>query len=248
MSVSANDLVTRAMKALKALGSNEVPTAAEANDGLVALNALLDSLSLQDLASYEVLEQSFPLVVGQQSYTIGIGGNINVARPDDISEAYIQDTNKNNFGMRMVERPEWNMIGNRGPTITSQIPNTMFYDPQFPLGVINLFPTPLLVYTCFFDTTLAQATFATLATVLSMPPGYERLYVYNLAVEMANMFGFDIPPVGPGQKNVVQLAEDAMTAVKSKNIKPVPSNYDDAIVSHSYATYNIYSDGWNAKG
>src|SRR5882724_4545137 len=127
MSVSANQLITRSMQALKALGSQEVPTAAEANDGLVALNALLDSMSLDDLFSWEVLEISFPLVVAQASYTIGVGGNINTTRPTEISQAYIQDTNKNNFLMRIVPRDKWNQIGNRGPTITSQIPNTLFY-------------------------------------------------------------------------------------------------------------------------
>ncbi len=241
---TANDLITRAMKALKALGSNEVPTAAEANDGLVALNSMLDSWSLDDLISYEVQEQSFPLVVGQASYTIGPGGNINTTRPQDISQAYVQDSNFNNFLMRIIPRDKWNQIGNRGPTITSQIPNTLFYDPQSPLGIINIFPTPLLSYTCFFDNVLNQVIFTNLATVLAMPIGYERAYVYNLAVEMSNMFGFDIPPVGPGQKNVVQLAEDALAAVKANNIKDVISNYDPAVVSHSYATYNIYSDSW----
>jgi hypothetical protein len=49
MSVSALDIVTRAMKAIQALGSGEVPSAAEANDGLVAFNALLDSWSNDNL-------------------------------------------------------------------------------------------------------------------------------------------------------------------------------------------------------
>lgn len=247
MSVTANDLITRSMRSLKALGATEVPTASEANDGLIALNAMLDSLSLEDLSSWEVLEVSFPLVVGQAAYTIGTGGNINTTRPSDITQAYVQDANKNNFLMRIVPRDKWNQIGNRGPTITSQIPNTLFYDSQYPLGIINLFPTPLLAYTCFFDTTLDQATFATLVTVLATPPGYERMYVYKLAVEIASMFGFDIPPVGPGQKNIVQLADEATAAVKSKNIQDVISNYDASIVSQSYATYNIYSDSWGRR-
>ena len=241
---TANDLITRAMKALQALGSTEVPTATEANDGLVALNAMLDSWSLDDLVSYAVEEQSFPLVVGQASYTIGPGGNINTTRPQDIVQAYVQDSNFNNFLMRIVPRDKWNQIGNRGPTITSQIPNTLFYDPQSPLGVINIFPTPLLSYTCFFDNVLNQVTFTNLATVLAMPVGYERAYVYNLAVEISSMFGIPIPPVGPGQKNVAQLAEESLAAVKSNNIKEVISNYDPAIVSHSYATYNIFSDSF----
>jgi hypothetical protein len=245
MSVSANDLITRAMKALQALGGTEVPNASEANDGLVAFNAMLDSWSLDDLVSYEVEENSFPLVAGTASYTVGIGGVVNVIRPQDITQAYIRDTNNNNFLMKILPRDKWNQIGNRGPTRTSQIPRFMFYDPQFPLGVINIFPTPLINYTCFFDNVLNQVTLATLTTNISMPVGYERAYVYNLAVEISSMFGIPIPPVGPGQKNLVILAQESLAAVKSNNIKDVISNYDAAIVSHSYATYNIFNDGWN---
>jgi len=242
MAVTANDLITRAMKSLQSLGGGEVPSAAEANDGLVALNAMLDSWSNEGLNAYEVQEQSFTLVVGTSSYTIGSGGVINVTRPMDIVQAYVQDSGSNNFLMNIVPRDIWNNIGNRGSTITSQIPDTLFYDPQFPLGVINIFPTPLLGYTVFFDSLLQQVTFATLTTALSMPPGYERAMVYNLAVEISSMFGIPIPLVAPGAKNVGQLASESLGNIKRTNIRENIANYDPSIVSRSYYSYNIYRD------
>ena len=144
---TALDIITRAMKALQALGNTEVPTAAEANDGLVAFNAMLDSWSNDDLASYVVSENSFTLQVGVSAYTIGSGGTINVERPFDILQAYVQDTAGNNYIMDIRDRTWWNFIGNRSSTITSQIPTVLFYDRQFPLGIINVFPTPLVGYT-----------------------------------------------------------------------------------------------------
>lgn len=243
MAVLASDLITRAMKALKAIGGTEVPSASEANDGLIALNAMLDSWSNERLTMFQVQEQSFPLVIGQSAYTIGTGGNINTVRPLDITQAYVQDTpNNNNYLMKIVPRDKWNEIGNRGPTITSQIPDTLFYDPQFPLGVINIFPTPLLTYTVFFDNALQQVQFAALTTALSAPPGYERALVYNLAVEISNMFGIEIPPASPGSKNVGQLASESLANIKRTNIPEIIASYDPAIVSRSYATYNIFRD------
>ncbi len=242
MSVTANDIITRAMKSLQALGGTEVPNAAESNDGLIAFNAMLDSWSNIGLNSYTIQEQSFTFAAGTSSYTIGTGGVINVQRPFDITQAYVRDSGNNNFLMKILPRDKWNQIGNRGPTITSQIPDTMFYDPQFPLGVINIFPTPLLSYTCFFDSTLNQTNFTTLPQVLAMPPGYERAYVYNLAVEISSMFGIPIPPVGPGQKNVAQLADESLANIRRTNLTDVISNYDGAIVSRSYASYNIFRD------
>ena len=239
---TTNDMITRAMKALKALGGNEVPSAAEYTDGLNAFNMMLESMSLERLATYRIQEQSFTLTIGTASYTIGPGGAINTTRPLDITQAYIQDTNSNNYLLTIVPRDKWNQIGNRGSTITSQIPDTLFYDPQYPLGVINIFPTPLLGYTCFYDSALQQVTSVSGSTTISMPPGYERMYVFNLAVEMANMFGFEIPPVGPGQKNVVELAAEAKANVKRNNLPEIIANYDGAIVSRSYASYNIFRD------
>src|SRR6266852_183746 len=183
MANSANDLIRRAMRSLQALGGTEVPSASEANDALEALNSLLDSWTAgEGLVAYEVLEQNFTLVPGQQSYTVGVGGQVNVARPNDIIEAYIQDGGANNFLLNIRTRDRWNIIGNRGPTVTSQIPTDLFYDPQYPLGVMNFFPTPLVAYKCYFDSQLQHVIFAGLATNLSMPPGYERAFVFNLAV------------------------------------------------------------------
>lgn len=240
MSVSANDIITRSMKAIKVLGRTEVPSAMEASDALVSFNAMLDSWSNENLMSYVIQEGSFPLVVNQSSYTIGpSSANITATRPLEIVQAYVQDSNSNNFPMNIVPRDKWNEIGNRN--VTSQIPDTLFYDPQNPNGVINIFPIPLLGYTVFYDSTLDLTQFAALTTTLAMPKGYEKAYVTNLALELISA-GF-VPMLD--QKELEQLRKDAAESkanVKRTNIREVIANYDPAIVSRSYATYNIYRD------
>lgn len=239
---TANQLITRAMQALGILGRTEVPSAGESNDGLTAFNSMLDSWSGgEDLMSYVVLERSFPLVVNTNSYTIGTGGVVNIARPNDITQAYIRDSIGNNFLMEILPRDKWNQIGNRSSTITSQIPDTMFYDPQYPLGVINIFPTPLLTYTCFFDSTQDQVDFASLTATLTTPPGYERCYVLNLALELMAV-GFPCMLDEKALMRLINNADDAKANVKRNNIKEVIANYDEAIVSHADSTYNIYRD------
>ena len=110
MAVAASDILNRAGKALGILGGTEVFNASESNDGLIAFNAMLDSLSLEGLMSYVVQEQSFSLQIGTNSYTIGSGGVINVARPKDIVQAYVQDSGNNNFPMNILTRDTWNNI------------------------------------------------------------------------------------------------------------------------------------------
>ncbi len=241
---TASQIITRAAKTLRYLGRDEVLTAQDANDGLIAFNAMLDSWSNENLFSFVVLERNFPLQVMVPSYTIGSGGAINTTRPLDITQAYVQDAAGNNFLMDLKTRDWWNQIGNRSATITSQLPNALFYDPQYPLGVINIFPTPLIGYTVFYDSMQQQVDPSALTTSISMPEGYERAYVLNLAIDMQTA-GF---PCLLDEKDYMQLKENAReskAAVKRTNIKDVIANYDVAIVSKSYASYNIFRDSDN---
>jgi hypothetical protein len=239
---TVNDTITRAMKALGTLGRTEVPSAQEFTDGLYAYNQLLASWTNEQLMTYATLERSFPLQVGVQSYTIGTGGVINADRPTDITQAFVRDSSNNDFPMRIVPRSIWDTIGAKG--VTSQIPDTLFYDSTFPLGVVYVFPVPLLSYTVYYDTPLNQSTASTGTQTISMPPGYERAFVSNLAIElMANGY--------PCLLNEMQLgalskaASDGLANIKRTNIKEVIADYDESLVSRSYASYNIFRDGSN---
>lgn len=238
---TANDMITRGMKALGTLGRNEVPNAHDFIDGLYAYNQLLESWSNENLMSYATLQRSFSLVANTQSYTIGSGGVVNVTRPLDITQAFIRDSNNNDFPLSIIPRDQWNMIGDK--SITSQIPQFLFYDSTYPLGVIYLFPVPSISYTLFYDSVLNQVTASTGTMSISMPPGYERTFVSNLALElMANGF-----PCLLNEKQLAALVNAASTGkanIKRTNIKEVVAGYDSALVQTSPGTYNIYRDSY----
>lgn len=237
---TASQIITRAANALGYLGITEVLSAADANQGLNVFNAMLDSWNGEGLVSYANQEQAFNMVANTQSYTLGPTGVWVGTRPDNIVDAFITDSNGLDYGLTIVNQEQWNDIGDK--SITSQIPTTIFYDAQFPNGIVNIFPVPLLSYTLTMDIILMAVTYAALTTSLSLPTGYERTYVLNLALEMIGQ-GW---PCVLDDKQLARLTENAMQAkgnVKRKNIKEVVAEYDGAIVSKSYATYNIYSDG-----
>ena len=241
------NVITRSMRAVKTLGGTEVPSAADATNAMEVFNTMLDSWNGEGLTNYQVREQSHVLVVGTSQYTIGSGGTINTTRPIDIVQAYIQDSSDFRYLMKIVPRDKWNQIGQL--TVTSQIPSTLFYDPQFPLGVINLFPEPLQAWTLFFDSLLQQVTYSSSAQSISMPPGYERAFVMNLAVEL---MGAGYPSMLKPEE-LTALVANALAAkanIKRNNLltREVIANYDDAIVAHSYASYNIYRDFGGGRG
>jgi hypothetical protein len=235
---TVSQILTRAGQALGYTGRGEVLSAADANDGLAAFNAMLDSWSGEGLASYANQTISTPLVIGTQSYTIGSGGTINTTRPDNILQAWIRDSSNLDFPMSIVPQNEWNDIVMKGNT--SQIPQVLFYDSQYPLGIVYVFPVPLIGYTLFFNAIIQQATFSSLPMSLTAPPGYERAYILNLALELVGA-GFPCLLNDRDYLTLVSNASEAKANIKRKNIKEVVAEYDTAVLGVG-VPYNIYND------
>ena len=241
-SVAASDIITRAAKALGYLGRTETLSAADATDGLHCLNALLDSWAGENLTAWAINQQQFTLTIGQGQYTIGTIGspNINNTRPIDINSAFIRDTQSIDSPLSVVDQRQWDAISQKGTT--GQIPHTLYYDSQYPLGIVNIFPVPMLAYTVFYSQVLQQGLFDLLTTQLSTPPGYARAYVMNLAVEMMSA-GFPCLLNAAGLVKLLENAAEAKANIKRMNmINPLVAEYDGAIVSNSYAPYNIFTD------
>lgn len=235
---TVSQILTRSGQALGYTGRGEVLSATDANDALASFNAMLDSWSGEGLASYANQTISHTLVNGTQSYTIGSGGTINTTRPDNILQAWIRDFSNLDFPMEVVPQDEWNDIVMKGNN--SQIPQVLFYDPQYPLGIIYVFPVPLIGYTLMFNSILQQSTFSSLPMSISSPPGYERAYILNLALEMVSA-GF---PCLLNDKDYLRLVDNASQAkanIKRKNIKEVIAEYDPAILGAG-VPYNIFND------
>jgi hypothetical protein len=239
---TAQDLITKALQQLRVYSSVETPLDADFQLGLDILNTMLDSWSNENLFCYCIQEQSFPLVVGQNQYTIGLASlhpNVVGTRPLKIIEgpvsAYIMDENQNRYPVQVIDRNRWNMIGLL--TNTSNIPDTLFYDPQFPLGIINVFPTPNESNTLYFDSYLQFSDFSSLTSTISLPPGYVAAIIPNLAIWLSTYFkSSKLDPVISG------LASDSKAAIKRTNARVLKATYDPEIVSRASPTYNIYRD------
>ena len=242
MADTALTVITNSLQELGVYSPGEAISDADAETVLDVLNQLLDAWSIQTLSCFAVLEQSFALTVGKAAYTIGTSGGADVAqtRPVRVMEgpgtAYIQDANKQNYPVDVVTIDKWNMIGLR--TATSNVPSTLFYDPEFPLGIINLFPVPNAGgYTLFFDSFLQLTQLSALSTAFSFPPGYKAAIQSNLCVW-----------AGPFFKGAVVSADIKMRArqtlrwLKRANKRTPIGIFDTYIISRANPTYNIYTD------
>lgn len=239
----ASDLITDALQKIGVYAAGEPLSAADSALGLRLLNRMLDSWSNESLTCYAILEQSHALTVNQYQYTIGTGGNFNMTRPIRIigspGSVYLLDTNGNRYNLEVVPRDKWNLIGNI-TQVTSNIPNTLFYDPQFPLGVINVYPIPNIAWTLYWDSYQQFTDFAAIGTTVSLPPGYEKAIVDNLAVEYWPYWKADQAQVNP---TILRDATISKGNVKRVNIRDNIARYDPEIVARGISTYNIYTDG-----
>jgi len=139
---TVRSILQDALEQIKVYAPGVALGAADGARGQSLLNQMLDEWSNESLTCYANLEQNFPLQAGINSYTIGVGAVINQVRPLEIIKgpgaAYLVDTNGNRFGMDVIEQDQWNQI----PLLTesSDLPYILFYDPQSPYGIINIYP------------------------------------------------------------------------------------------------------------
>lgn len=215
---------------------------ADAQRALRECNTMLDEWSNDTLTCIANLEQNLQLQIGKQQYTVGSGGDLNGPRPLQIrtgpGAAYLMDSNNIRYQVNVIEQDQWNQIGLL--TVTSQLPDTLFYDPQFPLGLLNVFPLPLAAYNLYFDSRIQFADIAGLATQFSLPPGFMSAIKNNLVIRLWPFY-----KTGDPTPLLIGLATDSLAKVKRTNIRQSPSQYDAAVVSKAKSSYNIYSDSFN---
>ena len=86
-----SDLIQTVLEDLRVIGISEVAEAGVQNIVLRRLNIMFDSWSAQKINVYANTLENFPLIVGANPYTIGVGGNFNTVRPVRIENAYLLD-------------------------------------------------------------------------------------------------------------------------------------------------------------
>ena len=222
---TAVNLIDRSLRLINVLGSGRrTANANELADGLVTLNSMMESMSIDRSLIYQKLEETHTLVVGTADYSIGTGGDINTTRPVRIENAFIRDSANYDYTMTQINNETYDSIGQK--TIQSR-PQYFFYDEIFPLAFIRLLYVPSEADTLHFNSWKQLQTFATAATALSLPLGYEAMIVYNLAAWLHGEYpGSELSPV------VVALAKSTMAAVKKINSDPPLLSVSDPIMDN----------------
>jgi hypothetical protein len=215
MATTFQDVITEALKDLGELAPGETPSADDLSDGLVALNELIARWDVIRLNIFCIQRASQNVSAGTGSYTIGLGGTFNVNRPTAIKAASYLTSGGFQLPIKLISAEEFRTIidANR----QGKFAEVLWYDGNYPLGTINIWPVPANNGDSLILFTWEQLTQgASLATTFDMPPGYQSALRKNLAVEIATMYGRPLDP------NLDRNAAKALAALRSTNAPPFP--------------------------
>ena len=227
--MTVRDLISGSLRLLGVLASGEQPTAAEAQDALASLNSMIDSWQNERLMLYAILPQTFSLVAGKLSYTMGPGGDWNAVRPvriDKIQFSYTQNGTPNplNLPIEIIDLDQYQQFV--VPGTASSIPMWVYPDSGYPLRTLYFYTVPTAAESVQIFSWSQLASFATLDDAVAFPPGYERALRYGLALELADEYG--VPVSVPNQAK----AGDAKAKIKSINSASPLMQADAALISH----------------
>lgn len=210
---TAQTIITRAIRLIGQIPSGDSPSSDESNDGLTALNAMLDSWQNEKLLCYAIRDESIALSATNTSKTIGPTGDLVSTRPIKIEGAYVTVSNYN-YHVRIINELEWASITAR--STVAAWPDRIYYEPDMPNGTIYLYPVPNASSTLHILTRTPLTAFSTLSTTVSLPPGWERALTFNLALEIASEYEDANPP-----PFVVATAAKSLAAIKKGNSRPL---------------------------
>lgn len=227
-------MILRSLQLLgeKALG--DTLTSDEQTAYLAALNSMMESWSIESLMVYQVLTETFSLVAGTSSYTIGSGGTFNTVRPTKIVGALIRNSQNADSGVDILGADAYRRIVIKTSNGNSY-PSNLYYDyaDAAGLGTIYLYPQPQAGLTLVLDSWKQLQTFGAISTTVVLPMGYERAIIYNLAIELAGGY---IEP----SPTVVKIARESKGNIKRLNTPDMSMTLNPGIITR-YRRSNIFA-------
>jgi len=236
---TAQQLLSRANSLVGVLGTGEVMSAEVGQDSLAILNGLLDNWQTQRLTLPASQREVFTFTSNTSTYSIGPTGTWNTTRPVSIDAmAVLSLTATPNFEIPVAPLDDQSYDALTIKGLTAPFPYNYYYNATTPNASIFVYPTPTDAsnYQAVLYTPTQLTTFATLATSVTMAPGYYRALYYNVAIELGLAFQrSDISPL------IMKLAADSLQDIKRLNLEPLDLQ-SGAPLPGTGGIYSIYAD------
>lgn len=205
---TARDLIEDAAAEIGELAADTSLSAFDANRMLRRLQQMIDGWALERLMVYTVGQESFAMTPGTASYTTA---SLSGGRPVAVESVFVRNDSTDSPVLLTRDKTQYDMIPDK---TTTGLPELCYYDAGYTTGTFYFWPAPVVAYTCFVTSRRVLTGALALTTSITLPPGYERAIVTNLAVESAPMFGRD------PSASTVDAARKSKAALKVLNYVP----------------------------
>lgn len=219
--------------------SDAIP-AEDVQFALRTLNRMISVWNTQDLMVYSLNRETFSLVAGKQTYTLGTGGDFNIPRPVKVPSASVLINNATptplEIPIDILTDEEWQSVSLK--QTPSTFPVKMWMTGDVPLNSLWFWPLPQdstvqVVLYCWgqvqpYSTINADAIF---------PNGYDEAIVSNLAVMLANSYG--VQPLDL----LIRRALISKSSVESMNVEPIFAAVDSGLTGNRGRTLAIETQG-----
>ena len=232
---TALSMITRAMRLAGVIGKGETPDSDESADGLVALNAMLESWSIDRLFAYYIVSETLTMVSGDGSYTMGSSGDLNTTRPTQLDDSCFITVDGIDLPLSLITEQQYASIVLK--TVETNVPIVLYPEYGYPLVTLKFWPVPSVSMTASIKSWKQLQQFTDLTTALSMPPGSQRAIEFSLAEEFGPEFGATIP------RKVEQIAAAARRSLKRINLASQMPIMQTGIPNRIRPALNIYTGG-----
>lgn len=181
---SATEIIKDALILIGGIEDDETPSSGQTQYALRMLNRMVKAWSVKGLKAWQWHEATLPLVIAQQSYTLGAGGNLVINRPLEIAnarrvvnsvETEIQIRSRNEY----MNQPAKDSLGE---------PVYVYFDPQLTQSKLYVWPAPAAADSIKFSYKSYLEDLDSLANTTSFPAEWLDAIVYNLALRLMPMY------------------------------------------------------------
>lgn len=179
--MKAQALIKESLRLIGVTRAGQTPSTDVLAEGLATLNSMIDAWTIERLMVPVIARRVVDLVVGQQTYTMGVSGDWDEDRPARIERAGLIDGDTET-PLDIWTLGEW---ADQQLKSTSGSPRAIYYEPTYPLGTVRVWPVPDGADQLALYVWAPLAQFADLNTTeYDLPPGYAAALKFNLAVEL----------------------------------------------------------------
>lgn len=220
--MKVRDLIKRSLQLIGVLASGETPSASEMSDALVSLNNMIASWKLSPNIMAERTRLSFPFPAAQPFYTVGVGGDFDMERPEKITYLNYKLTSGEDYErpIEIINQQEWARVTSKG--VVAAPSNYAYIEYSYPLIKIYLWPQSDGTGEAVLYVDKFVSKFTNVSNDILLSESYLEALEYNLALRLSGPYG---RPLDPDSK---EIAVKSLAQIKRANYNPLLMTPDTA--------------------